>query len=195
MATFLLATANAHKAEEIRHVLEPYGIELLDRPLDVGDVDETEATLEGNALLKARALTNATGLAAIADDTGLFIDALDGRPGVYSARYAGENATFADNVSKALTELDGVDDLRRSARFRSVIAVTYPDDTSWWVDGVLDGMILHSPIGDQGFGYDVIFAPADFGGISLAQMSPDEKNAISHRGQALRAFAEKVVGS
>lgn len=195
MATFVLATANAHKAEEIRRVVESYGIELLDRPLDVADVEETEETLEGNALLKARALTDATGLAAVADDTGLFIDALEGRPGVYSARYAGENATFADNVSKALTELDGVDDARRSARFRSVIAVTYPDGTSWWVDGVLDGMILHSPIGENGFGYDVIFAPADFGGTSLAQLSPDEKNAISHRGQALRAFAEKAVGS
>ena len=195
MATFVLATANAHKAEEIRLVLEPYGIELLDRPLDVADVDETEETLEGNALLKARALTNATGLPAVADDTGLFIDALDGRPGVYSARYAGEKATFADNVSKALTELDGVDDPRRSAYFRSVIAVAFPDGTSWWVDGALDGMILHSPIGEHGFGYDVIFAPADFGGTSLAQLSPDEKSAISHRGQALRAFAEKIVGS
>jgi XTP/dITP diphosphohydrolase len=195
MATFVLATANAHKAEEIRRVVEPYGIELLPRPLDVADVDETEETLEGNALLKARALTDATGLAAIADDTGLFIDALAGRPGVYSARYAGENATFADNVSKALTELEGIDDARRSARFRSVIAVTYPDGTSWWVDGVLDGMILHSPIGENGFGYDVIFAPADFGGTSLAQLSPDEKSAISHRGQALRSFAEKVVSS
>jgi XTP/dITP diphosphohydrolase len=195
MATFVLATANAHKAQEIRQVLTPYGIDLFDRPHDVPDVDETEETLEGNALLKARALTDATGLPAIADDTGLFIDALEGRPGVYSARYAGENATFADNVSKALTELDGVDDERRSARFRSVIAVTYPDGTSWWVDGVLDGMILHSPIGEEGFGYDVIFAPTNFGGTSLAQLSPDEKNAISHRGQALRAFAEKVVRS
>lgn len=193
MAAFVLATANAHKAHEIRQVLQPYGIELLDRPQDVPDVAETEMTLEGNALLKARALTDATGLPAIADDTGLFVDALEGRPGVYSARYAGENATFADNVSKALTELDGIDDERRSARFRSVIAVTYPDGTSWWVDGVLEGMILHSPIGEEGFGYDVIFAPSDFGGTSLAQMSPDEKNAISHRGQALRAFAEKVA--
>jgi XTP/dITP diphosphohydrolase len=195
MATFVLATANAHKAEEIRRVLEPYGIELLDRPLDVADVDETEETLEGNALLKARALSDATGLPAIADDTGLFIDALEGRPGVFSARYAGENATFADNVSKALTELDGVDDPRRSAYFRSVIAVAYPDGTSWWVEGALDGMILHSPIGEHGFGYDVIFAPADFGGTSLAQLTPDEKSAISHRGQALRAFAEKIARS
>jgi XTP/dITP diphosphohydrolase len=191
---FVLATANAHKAQEIRHVLEAYGIELRDRPAEVPDVEETEETLEGNSLLKARALSDATGLAAIADDTGLFIDALEGRPGVYSARYAGENATFADNVSKALTELDGVDDERRSAYFRSVIAVAYPDGTSWWVDGVLEGMMLHSPIGENGFGYDVIFAPTEFRGLSLAQLAPDEKNAISHRGQALRAFAEKVVG-
>jgi XTP/dITP diphosphohydrolase len=195
MARFVLATANAHKAQEIRRVLEPYGIELLDRPVDVADVDETEETLEGNALLKARTLSEATGLAAIADDTGLFIDALEGRPGVYSARYAGENATFADNVSKALLELDGVDDERRSAYFRSVIAVTYPDGTSWWMDGVLDGMMLRSPIGENGFGYDVIFAPSDFKGLSLAQLAPDEKNAISHRGQALRAFAERIGSS
>jgi XTP/dITP diphosphohydrolase len=193
MAGFVLATANAHKAEEIRRVLEPYGIELLPRPIDVGDVDETAETLEGNALLKARALTEATALPAIADDTGLFIDALDGRPGVHSARYAGEHSTFADNVEKALGELQGVDDSRRSARFRSVIAVTYPDGTSWWVEGVLEGTILHAPIGDGGFGYDVIFAPLNLSGTSLAELTPDEKSAISHRGQALRAFAEKIV--
>jgi XTP/dITP diphosphohydrolase len=193
MAGFVLATANAHKAEEIRRVLEPYGIELLPRPIDVGDVDETAETLEGNALLKARALTEATALPAIADDTGLFIDALGGRPGVHSARYAGEHSTFADNVEKALGELQGVDDSRRSARFRSVIAVTYPDGTSWWVEGVLEGTILHAPIGDGGFGYDVIFAPLNLSGTSLAELTPDEKSAISHRGQALRAFAEKIV--
>jgi XTP/dITP diphosphohydrolase len=195
VATFVLATANAHKAEEIRRVLEPYGVELLARPHDVGDVDETEETLEGNALLKARALTDATGLPAIADDTGLFIDALGGRPGVYSARYAGENATFADNVAKALGELEGVGAPERTARFRSVIAVTYPDGSSWWVDGVLDGVILFSPVGAGGFGYDVIFAPSLHPGTSLAQLTPDEKSAISHRGQALRAAAEKLRGS
>jgi XTP/dITP diphosphohydrolase len=195
MVAFVLATANEHKAGEIRHVLEPYGITLLPRPSEVGEVDETEDTLEGNALLKARVLTDATGLPAIADDTGLFIDALEGRPGVYSARYAGEHATFADNVAKALGELDGVDDSMRSARFRSVIAVTFPDDTSWWVDGILEGTMLHAPVGDAGFGYDVIFAPLHLGGTSLAQLAPDAKNAISHRGQALRAFAEKIVAA
>jgi XTP/dITP diphosphohydrolase len=195
MAGFVLATANAHKAEEIRRVLEPYGIELLPRPSDVGDVDETEETLEGNALLKARALTDATGLPAIADDTGLFIDALDGRPGVHSARYAGEHATYADNVAKALSELERVDDSRRGARFRCVVAVTYPDGTSWWVEGILEGAMLRSLVGDGGFGYDVIFSPLNLSGTSLAELTPDEKSAISHRGQALRAFAEKIVGA
>lgn len=195
MATFVLATANAHKAEEIRRVLEPYGVELLARPHDVGEVEENEETLEGNALLKARALTDATGLPAIADDTGLFIDALGGRPGVYSARYAGEHATFADNVAKALGELEGVGAPDRTARFRTVIAVTYPDGSSWWVDGVLDGEILFSPVGAGGFGYDVIFAPSLRPGTSLAQLTPDEKSAISHRGRALRAAAEKLGGS
>jgi XTP/dITP diphosphohydrolase len=195
MAGFVLATANAHKAEEIRQVLEPYGIELIPRPTEVGDVDETEETLEGNALIKARAFTDATGLPAIADDTGLFIDALDGHPGVYSARYAGEHATFAENVAKALGELEDVEDGQRGARFRSVIAVTYPDGTSWWVEGMLEGSILRAPLGDGGFGYDVIFAPLNLGGTTLAQLTPDEKSAISHRGQALRAFAEKIVSA
>lgn len=195
MATFVLATANAHKAQEMRDILEPYGIELLPRPLEVPEVEESEETLEGNSLLKARALADATGQAAIADDTGLFIDALDGRPGVYSARYAGEGATFADNVAKALGELEGVSDERRSAHFRSVVAVAYPDGTSWWVEGRLEGAMLGAPVGEGGFGYDVIFSPTNFGGLSLAQLSPQEKNAISHRGHALRAAAEKLVAS
>lgn len=194
MTRFVLATANEHKAGEIRRVLGDYDVELLDRPGDVPDVDETEMTLEGNALLKARALTTATGEAAIADDTGLFVDALDGRPGVYSARYAGENASYADNVAKLLVELDGVDDARRGANFRSVIAVTFPDGGSWWVEGVLEGTILTEAKGDGGFGYDPVFAPAA-GARSLAELTPDEKDALSHRGRALRAFAEKLSRS
>jgi len=194
MSAFVLATANEHKAREMCQVLEPLGIDLLSRPADVDDIDETESTLEGNSLLKARVLTAATGLPAIADDTGLFIDALEGRPGVYSARYAGEHASFDDNVQKVLRELDDVDMSRRGAHFRSVIAITYPDGTSWWVDGVLDGRILVSPVGEGGFGYDVIFAPTN-SDRSLAQLAADEKNAISHRGRALRAFAAKIATS
>jgi XTP/dITP diphosphohydrolase len=193
--TFVLATGNAHKAEEMRRILAPYDVELLPRPSDVPDVDETEETLEGNALLKARALTNATGHAAIADDTGLFVDALDGRPGVYSARYAGERATYDDNVRKALHELNDVDDAHRGARFRSVIAVTFPDGDSWWEEGVLEGTMLRAPQGDGGFGYDPIFAPLTLDGTSLAELTPDEKSAISHRGRALRAFAKRLSTS
>ena len=194
MAPFVLATANEHKSREMRQILEPLGIDLLSRPGEVDDVEETETTLEGNSLLKARALTRATGLPAIADDTGLFIDALDGRPGVYSARYAGEHASFDDNVRKVLRELDGVPASQRGAHFRSVIAITFPDDTAWWVDGVLAGHILFSPIGEGGFGYDAIFAP-ELSDRSLAQLEADEKNAISHRGRALRAFAAKLTTS
>ena len=195
MSAFVLATANPHKAKEIRGVLESLGIGTQPRPENVPDVDETESTLEGNALLKARAVTEATGEPAVADDTGLFIDALDGRPGVYSARYAGVGATDLDNVQKALRELDGVEAERRTARFRSVIAVTYPDGQSWWVEGVLEGSILTSPRGDGGFGYDCVFAPAILSGETLAELSLDEKSAVSHRGHALRAFAERVQSS
>ena len=192
MSTFVIATANVHKADEIRRVLEVFDVELLPRPAGVPDVDETEGTLESNALLKARALTSATGEAAIADDTGLFVDALDGRPGVYSARYAGECASYEDNVEKVLGEMDGVDEAKRGARFRSVIAVTYPNGESWWVEGVLEGTILTSPQGHGGFGYDSVFAPLTLGGTSLAELAPEEKDAISHRGRALRALAERL---
>ena len=192
MSTFVLATANPHKTEEIRRVLADFDLELLPRPSDVPEVDETEDTLQGNALIKARALCLAPGHPAVADDTGLFIDALDGRPGVYSARFAGEGATFEDNVNKVLTELGGVKEPDRTARFRTVIAAVYPDGESWWVEGVLEGTVLRERRGEHGFGYDPIFAPLGEGGRSLAELSPDEKNAISHRGNALRSFAAKL---
>jgi XTP/dITP diphosphohydrolase len=195
VALFVLATANPHKAEEMREVLAPLGVELLARPNDVPDVEETESTLEGNALLKARALCAATGRPAIADDTGLFIDALEGRPGVWSARYAGEHATYADNVDKALRELADVPDGRRQAEFRSVIAVAFPDGSAWWVEGALAGLMERTPRGDHGFGYDPIFVPDDGDGRTLAEFSAEEKNALSHRGRALRAFAERLLRS
>ncbi len=192
MSTFVLATANPHKTEEIRQVLAGSGVELLARPSDVPEVEETDDTLQGNALIKARALCVATGHAAVADDTGLFVDALDGRPGVYSARFAGEGATFEENVNKVLVELEGVKEPDRTARFRTVIAAVYPDGTSWWVEGALEGTVLRARRGEHGFGYDPIFAPLGEGGRSLAELSAEEKNAISHRGHALRAFAARV---
>lgn len=195
MTTLVLATANPHKTQEIRQVLSDFDIELLPRPEDVPDVDETANTLEGNALLKAHALAAATGVSAIADDTGLFIDALDGAPGVYSARYAGEDATFEDNVNKVLAELEGVSPDERTARFRTVIAVANPDGSSWWVEGAVEGTILLRRTGEHGFGYDPIFAPVGVEGRSLAELTPAEKNALSHRGNALRAFAAKLERS
>ena len=192
MTTFVLATANPHKTEEMRAVLGPLGVELLDRPLDVPDVDETGDTLEENALLKARALVRATGRAAIADDTGLFVDALDGRPGVRSARFAGEAASFDDNVTKLLAELENVPE-PRTARFVTVIAVAYPDATDFCVEGELTGVITRARAGDQGFGYDPVFMPDDGDGRTLAQLPPREKNDLSHRGRALRALFEELA--
>ena len=192
MTTFVLATANPHKTEEMRAVLGPLGVELLDRPLDVPDVDETGDTLEENALLKARALVRATGRAAIADDTGLFVDALDGRPWVRSARFAGEAASYDDNVTKLLAELENVPE-PRTARFVTVIAVAYPDATDFCVEGELTGVITRARAGDQGFGYDPVFMPDDGDGRTLAQLTPREKNDLSHRGRALRALFEELA--
>jgi XTP/dITP diphosphohydrolase len=189
VTTFVLATANPHKVLEMRAVMKPLGIELLDRPADVDEVDETGDTLEANALSKARALVMATQCAAIADDTGLFVDALDGRPGVRSARYAGEAASYDDNVAKLLDELEGVE--TRGARFVTVIAVAYPDGTSFCVEGELKGTIARSRAGDQGFGYDPVFVPED-GGRTLAELTPQQKNATSHRARALRELSEEL---
>jgi len=190
---FVLATANPHKTDEMRAVLSALGITLSPRPSDVPEVAETGETLEENALLKARALVDATGQAAVADDTGLFVDALDGRPGVRSARYAGEVASYDDNVTKLLGELVNVAPGERTARFRSVVAVAYPDGTSFCVEGVLPGVITDARAGDQGFGYDPVFAPLELGGRTLAELTPEEKNEISHRARALRALAEELV--
>ncbi|MDE3106983.1 MAG: RdgB/HAM1 family non-canonical purine NTP pyrophosphatase [Acidobacteriota bacterium] len=193
MTNIVLATANAHTAEEMRAVLEPLGIHLLARPDDVAEVDETESTLEGNALLKAHALARATGTPAIADDTGLFVDALDGAPGVYSARYAGEGASYDDNVEKLLGELRGVARPARGARFRTVIAVAYPTGEDFWVEGVLEGSVAEQRRGTSGFGYDPVFIPDEAPERTLAELSAAEKNQLSHRGRALRFVANRLA--
>jgi XTP/dITP diphosphohydrolase len=185
----VLASANPDKAREIAAILE--GHELLPRPADVPDVDETGDTLEENARLKAVALAEATGEPAVADDTGLEVFALDGAPGVYSARYAGEGATYADNVAKLVASLDGVAD--RRARFRTVALACFPDGREVLAEGVVDGTIATTARGDGGFGYDPVFVPAEGDGRTFAEMTPDEKHAVSHRGRAFRALGEALT--
>ena len=185
------ASANPHKAAEIAAILGD-AVELLPRPADVPDVVEDGESLLDNARLKARALCAATGVAAVADDTGLEVDALDGAPGVRSARFAGEDATYADNVDKLLTELARHPGLARTARFRTVAIVARPDGSEVVAEGIVDGHITEAVRGDDGFGYDPVFAPADAGGRTFAEMTADEKNAISHRGRAFRSLAGKL---
>ncbi|HUP87045.1 MAG TPA: RdgB/HAM1 family non-canonical purine NTP pyrophosphatase [Acidimicrobiales bacterium] len=180
----VLASANVDKAAEICAIL--VGHELLPRPADVPDIEETGATLEENARLKAVALVDATGEAAVADDTGLEVVALDGAPGVYSARYAGEGATYADNVAKLLAALTDVSD--RRARFRTVALARFPDGTERIAEGVIDGTISTEVRGGAGFGYDPLFVPDGGDGRTFAEMTADEKHAVSHRGRAFRAL-------
>ena len=196
--TLVIASANVDKAAEIADILGTVpGLALVPRPADVPDVEETGDTLEANARLKARALCEATGHAAVADDTGLEVEALDGAPGVYSARFAGEGATYADNVAKMLAELDRVGATgteARRARFRSVAFVAYLDGSEVWVEGAVDGTITPDARGEGGFGYDPIFAPDGFDGRTFAQMTAEEKHAVSHRGRAFRALAARLAG-
>ena len=190
---FVLASFNRDKLRELRDLLAPVGVELV--PL--GDFPgaepppETGATLEENALLKARAAVTHTQLPAIADDTGLEVDALAGRPGVNSARYAGPAATYADNVRKLLGELASVPPAGRAARFRTVCVACWPDGVEFAAHGVLEGRIAAAPRGRGGFGYDPVFE-VDATGRTLAELGEAEKNALSHRGQAARRLAELI---
>jgi len=192
----VLATANPDKAAEIAAIMAASGsFELLARPSDLGEVEETGETLVDNARLKARAVAEVTGRPALADDTGLEVDALGGAPGVWSARYAGEDATYADNVAKLLVELAAQPDGggERRARFRTVALVAWPDGREVWADGTVDGRIAAEPRGEGGFGYDPVFVPDEGDGRTFAEMSADEKHAVSHRGRAFRALAEALV--
>jgi len=190
----VVATANPDKAREIRAVLEAEGlaIELVPRPSGVPEVEETGETLLDNARLKARALADATGLAAVADDTGLEVDPLGGAPGVHSARYAGADATYSDNVTKVLDELDSAHRNARTARFRTVVVLAGPAGDEISAEGVIEGVIASSARGAAGFGYDPVFVPAGGGGRTFAEMSASEKDAISHRGRALRSLARQM---
>jgi len=190
----VLATANPDKATEIGEILRAElgpDVELLERPGSVPDVEETGETLEANARLKAEALVEATGLAALADDTGLEVAALGGAPGVRSARYAGPAARDEENVARLLAELGEAGD--RSARFRTVALVRFPDGAEIVGLGEVAGRIATTAHGTGGFGYDPVFVPDEGDGRSFAEMSPSEKHALSHRGRALRALAAALA--
>lgn len=193
---FVLATFNPDKRRELEAILAPSGITLVTLAEFQGAVapEETGATLEENARIKARAALAATRLPAIAEDTGLEVDALGGRPGVETARYAGPKATYADNVAKLLGEMKDVPAERRGARFRTVCVVAYPDGVELMADGTLEGRIAETARGKAGFGYDPVFEVPE-AGKTLAEMSPAEKNVISHRARAVSRAAKLIAAA
>ena len=186
MLRAVCASANPHKVAEIFDLMGGV-IDLQPRPEGLADVVEDADTLVGNARLKAVAVCNATGLPALADDTGLEVDALNGAPGVRTARFAGEHATDADNRAKMLRELSGK---ARSCRFRTVALLRFPDGREVVAEGVCEGSIAEAEIGERGFGYDPLFIARDGDGRTFAQMNVDEKHELSHRGKAFRALSQ-----
>ena len=189
----VLATRNRHKGEELVALLGDLGIRIrtLEEFPDSPDVVEDGETCEANAIKKAMAIAAATGLPAVADDTGLEVDALGGRPGVYAARYAGEAATYEDNCKKLLHELAGVPHERRTARFITVAAIALPWNGVQIATGQLKGFIAEEPAGSRGFGYDPVFFVQEVG-KTLAEMSANEKNRISHRAKAFIQAKELI---
>jgi len=193
----VLATRNQGKITEFRRILDelaPGQIDLIgvDQFPDLEDVDETGATFEENSLLKARYTCMATGLPAIADDSGLCVDFLKGDPGIFSARWAGNHGDDQANIEKLLQQLKEVPDTERTAHFKCVASLVMPDGREQVAEGRFEGHILHAPVGDNGFGYDPIFQPLGLS-ISSAQMSAQEKDLVSHRGTSLRSIAPHVI--
>lgn len=189
------ASANPKKVDEIARLV-PGWVTLLPRPDDVGDIDETAPTLEGNAIIKAVEIANHTGEWALADDTGLVVDALDGEPGVRSARFAGDDATDAENRALLLQRLQKATD--RGARFRTVLAVVHASGEIHVLSGECEGTIATAERGTNGFGYDSVFIPAGGNGRTFAEMAPSEKDALSHRANALRqlpGLLARIFGS
>ena len=188
----VLATHNSHKKTEMNTLLAPLGISIvgLDDFPQIGDIEETGTTLLENSLIKARSVHQITGLPSLADDTGLEVDALDGAPGVYSARFAGEDPTYEDNVNKLLSKLEGVSAEKRTARFRTIIAFV-DGRRELFAEGIIEGLITVEPCGHEGFGYDPIFLP-ETESKTFAEMSQERKNQISHRGRALAKMQKKL---
>ena len=191
--TLVLATHNPDKQAEMNAVLSNLGLDVigLDQYPEIDDIPENGTTLLENALIKARAVHLKTGFPALADDTGLEVDALHGAPGVYSARFAGENATYQDNVKKLLSVMAGVSRQNRTARFRTVVALI-DSDTELWTEGIIEGLITRDQRGVGGFGYDPIFEAADTG-KTFSEMSTSQKNEISHRARALQKMRKKLI--
>ena len=194
MPDLVLATRNKGKIAEVQRLISLHAPQITLRSVsefNLDDVEETGTTFEENALLKAETIARQTGLTALADDSGIAIDALDGAPGVYSARWSGVHGDDAANVAKVLLELSDVPDEDRGAQFVCVIALAHPDGSSIIVRGEVEGVVRRDPIGNHGFGYDPIFQPDGYA-ITTAQMDPETKDAISHRGKALREIASKI---
>ena len=188
MLRVVCASANSHKVAEIFDLMGGV-LDLVARPTDLGETQETESTLVGNARLKAVAVCRATGLPALADDTGLEVDAINGAPGVLTARFAGVGATDAQNRAKLLNELLGKP---RTARFRTIALLRFNDDHEIIAQGVCEGLIAESQRGERGFGYDALFIPSFGDGRTFAEMSIEEKHLLSHRGLAFRSLAKSL---
>lgn len=196
----VMASANPHKVTELEDLLARRlpGVQVVPRPAEMGDVVEDADTLLGNARLKAYAVMEASGEAAVADDTGLEVDALDGAPGVYTARFAGENATYADNVAKLLSELDRLGAHTVAARravFRTVAIVVLPDGRELHCEGHVEGWISFEARGTHGFGYDPVFVPHEADGRTFAELGLEVKQTLSHRSRAVAALAEALLAA
>ncbi|MBN1632610.1 MAG: RdgB/HAM1 family non-canonical purine NTP pyrophosphatase [Ignavibacteria bacterium] len=185
----LLATNNKDKISEIAHKLKEFDLQLLtlnDLEKEI-DVIEDSDTLEGNAFKKAKEIFNATGIPTIADDTGLFVDALNGEPGVYSSRYAGDEATYDDNCRKLIKNMEGIPGEKRNAHFKTVICFYVNFSEQYFFEGIVKGKIINDKRGTGGFGYDPLFIPDGFD-KTYAEMTLEEKNILSHRAKALEQF-------
>ncbi len=193
MQQYLVATGNPHKTEAIRGILAAYPITLTDLSEHdpIPEPEETGESFLENALLKSRYYAKMTGFNAMADDSGLEIDALGGEPGVHSARYAGADTPHSEKMARVLEAMQDVPEGKRSARFRCVAAVTFPDGREYTAEGAMEGVIGFEPKGDGGFGYDPIVYLPELG-CTVAELSPEQKDEISHRGKAFRALMEKL---
>lgn len=189
---FFLSTKNMHKLTEFKRILEPLGIDIIcekDLPYELPDVEEDGATFEENALIKARAGFKQTGLPTVADDSGLCVDALDGAPGIYSARYAGEPSNMELNKKLLLKNLEGIKYEDRTARFKSSVACVLPDGREFTVTGCCEGHIAFEESGTAGFGYDPLFI-SEIG--CFGELTDEQKDSVSHRGNSLKLFKEEI---